>query len=272
MADAQTSNVDLYNTTYGHFQTDVRAQFRQDAYGEDIGQNSWLTADEHRQFFAWLGLQSGTQVLEIASGSGGPALFMARSTGASVVGVDINEHGIANGNAMAQAQGLAGQVRLQHVDASQPLPFAEHSFDALICIDSINHLQNRSAVLQDWRRVLRPHGRLLFTDPIVVTGLITKEEIATRSSIGYFLFAPPGENERLLENAGFQIVQVADCTDNVAQVAQRSLAARERYRAALLALEGEQTYVGLQQFFEVVHRLASERRLSRFAYLAATPG
>ncbi len=271
MTDSQTPRVDLYNTTYGHFQNDVRAQFRHDAYGEDIGQNSWITADEYQSFFPWLGLQSGTHVLEIASGSGGPALFLARSTGATVVGVDINEHGITTGNAMAQAQGLATQVRLQQGDANQPLPFADHTFDALICIDSINHLPNRRAVLQEWRRVLRPGGRVLYTDPIVVTGLMSKEEIATRSSIGFFLFGPPSENERLLEQAGFQIVHVTDCTENIAQIAQRSLEARIRYREQLLAVEGEQTYAGLQRFFDVVQTLASERRLSRFAYVASTP-
>ena len=48
-----------YNANYGNFQTDLYAQIRREAFGEDIGQNSWLTADEHDRFLEWLGLSPG---------------------------------------------------------------------------------------------------------------------------------------------------------------------------------------------------------------------
>jgi ubiquinone/menaquinone biosynthesis C-methylase UbiE len=161
--------IDLYNTTYSNFSSAVMEQIRRETYGDDIGQNSWLTADEFRQFFAMIDLTPQSNVLEVACGSGGPALFMARTVGCHVTGVDINENGIATANRMATAQGLNGRVRFQLIDASQALLFTDGSFDALICIDSINHLPNRSKVLGEWYRLLKPGGRVLFTDPIVVT-------------------------------------------------------------------------------------------------------
>jgi hypothetical protein len=42
---------------------------------------------------------------------------------------------------------------------------------------------------------------------------------------------------------------------------------RQRYKDALLQIEGEERFAGLQQFFAAVHRLTSERRLSRIVYL-----
>src|SRR5207253_7813940 len=45
--------------------------------------------------------------------------------------------------------------------------------------------------------------RMLFTDALVVTGILSNGEIATRSSIGPYFFLPAGENERLIETAGF---------------------------------------------------------------------
>jgi ubiquinone/menaquinone biosynthesis C-methylase UbiE len=48
-------------------------------------------------------------------------------------------------------------------DAGLPLPFADASFDAVVCIDAINHRPDRLGVLRDWHRVLKPGGRIMFT-------------------------------------------------------------------------------------------------------------
>lgn len=260
--------VDLYNATYSRFGEAVLARVRQEAFGEDIGQNSWLTADECRTYCAWLQLGPASHLLEVGCGSGGPALFIARTTGAQVTGVDINAPGIAAANAMAQEQQLEARVHFEQADASGILPFADAQFDALLCIDAINHLPGRLQVLREWHRLVKAEGRILFTDPITVTGLLSNEEIAIRSSIGYFLFAPPGEDARLIEQAGLQLERAEDVTENMATSSQRWHAARMRAREELLVLEGEQNYEGLQRFLAMVHQLARERRLSRYAFLA----
>jgi SAM-dependent methyltransferase len=157
------------------------------------------------------------------------------------------------------------------LDAGQRLPFADQSFDAVFCNDSINHLPFRLEVLRDWHRVLRPRGRLLFTDPIVVTGQLTNEEIRARSSIGFFLFTPIGSNERFLTDSGFVVRDVQDVTEGVASVSGKWRQAREERHDALVQLEGEQAFGDLQRFLQVVYTLASERRLSRYMYLASKP-
>ena len=263
-----SDSVDLYDSAYGNFAAEVFEQVRREAFGEDIGQNSWLTADEYLRFFERLKPQSSSNVLEVACGSGGPALFMARTTGCRILGIDNNENAIATANKMAREQRLDSQIRFQLANAGEPLPFEDETFDSIVCIDAINHLPNRSKVFAEWRRVLKLKGRILFTDPIVVTGLLSSEEIAVRSSIGYFLFAPVGENEKLLEKAGFALLRCEDVTENEAKVSKRWLDARARRRDALIKIEGEKTFEGLQRFLEVVYRLSSERRLSRFVFAA----
>jgi len=91
--------------------------------------------------------------------------------------------------------------------------------------------------------------------------------LAVRSSVGLFLFAPDGVNERLIEEAGLSLVRREDVTENAALISGRWHAARASRREALLRIEGEERFEGLQQFFAVVHRLTTERRLSRVAYL-----
>jgi hypothetical protein len=123
-------------------------------------------------------------------------------------------------------------------------------------------------VLGDWARLLEPGGRVLFTDPITVTGPLSSDEIAIRASIGYFLFVPHGEDERLLGEAGFRVLKVDDATENMATLAERWLTARAKRAEALREIEGDDTFDGQQRFLEVAATLARERRLSRFVYLA----
>lgn len=132
----------------------------------------------------------------------------------------------------------------------------------------MNHLPGRLQVLQEWHRVLYPGGRLLFTNPIIVTGMLSKEEIAIRSSIGYFLFTPPGEDERLIQKAGFALARKLNVTENNAVVPKRWYDAHVRRRDELIKLEREAEFEKTQRFLSIVHTLANERCLSRYAFLA----
>jgi SAM-dependent methyltransferase len=260
-------HVDLYDTTYANFTDTVHDAIRRETYGQDIGQNSWITTGEYDRLLPLLKLTAESHVLEIASGSGGPALYMARGTGARVTGLDVNENAVATANELAARAGLGDRVQFQPGDAMARAPFDDNTFDALVCMDSMNHFPGRAVVLREWQRVLRPGGRAMFTDPCMITGPVTNEELALRSSIGLFLFVPPGANESFIERAGLRLVKREDASENCALVAGRWRDARANHRDELVTLEGEERYEGLQRFFDAVHRLTRERRLSRILYV-----
>lgn len=262
------SKVELYSGTYKNYAEDLYKEIRKETYGEDIGQNSWLTADEYRDLFSLLRISPNGNVLEIATGSGGPAVFMARETGCLLTGIDINENGIINARKLAKEHGLTDKILFLQADASDPLPFPDESFEVVLSIDSINHLKDRLKVLKEFKRVLKTGGQLLYTDPIIVTGILTNEEIAIRSSIGFFLFVPTGVNERLLKEAGFRDIYSYDVTDNMISVSSNWYKARERRKQELLQIEEESNFNGLQSFLNMVHILSSEKRLSRLMFTA----
>jgi SAM-dependent methyltransferase len=268
MVTAMAGQVQMYDATYRGFELDARRQVRAETYGVDIGQNGWLTVDEWRADLARLDLRPGSRALDVACGAGGPDLFLARETGAQVVGVDVNAEAVAAATERARREGLASLARFEVADGDGSLPFDDASFDAIVCIDAINHLSGRLQVLRNWRDLLKPGGLLLFTDPIVVTGLLSSEEIAVRASIGYFAFSLREENERLIEAAGLELLGCEDTTVNVARVARRWYLAREARRTALVEDEGEATFDGMQRFLAVAHALAEQRRLSRYTFLA----
>src|SRR4030095_3760778 len=96
-----SKKVDMFYNTYGHFSEQVLAEIRKDTYGEDIGQNSWITTDEYDTFYSWLNLSPNDHLLEIACGSGGPALYLARKFKCHITGLDINAEGIKTANRQA---------------------------------------------------------------------------------------------------------------------------------------------------------------------------
>lgn len=260
------ARIDLFDSTYAHFTERVHAAVRHETFGEDIGQNSWLTVDEYDRFIDRLQVGPADLALEVACGSGGPALHLARRALCRVTGIDVNRNGIATAARAAHDVQLGDRARFLVADADAGLPFEPDRFDALLCIDSMNHFPDRLATLQEWRRVLRRGGRAVFTDPVVITGPVTNDELALRSSIGLFLFVPRGLNEELIAHAGLRLTGQEDVTANAALVSRRWHGARERHRDELLQIEGPARFTGLQRFFSAVHRLTSERRVSRIAY------
>lgn len=262
-----SKQVDLYNSTYGNFKEQVLAEVRRETYGEDIGQNSWITTDEYDAFYGWLDLSAGDHLLEVASGSGGPALYLAKKFKCRITGVDINEEGLKTANQSALDANIP-DTQFQFADVDQPLPFEDETFDAVMCTDSMNHFRDRLQYLQEWQRVLKTRRRLMFTDPVVITGPVSSEELAARSSIGFFLFVPLEATKQYVRDAGLKLLRCEDVTGNIELTSGRWHASRQKHREDLIKIEGEERFDGLQKFLSTVRKLTSERRLSRFVFLA----
>jgi SAM-dependent methyltransferase len=261
------ANVDLYNSSYGNYALRAYGEIRVETYGEDFGQTSWVTTAESHEIPDLLKLSNKSSVLEIGCGSGGYAVHLAKSVGCRIVGLDINAEGVRNANAIAEQAKVGARAEFQQFDAAQPLPQQEDTFDAVYSNDVLCHVQHRAQVLANLFRVLKPGGRFLFSDALVIGGLVSQEEIATRSSIGMYFFSPPGENERLIKQAGFKLLEARDTTEGAANISKRWHDARNKRKSALVAAETEANFNGLQRFLTCVHSLTSELRLLRFLYV-----
>lgn len=260
--------VDLYNTSYSNAEIEVYAEIRCETYEQDLGQTSWVNTEELEEIPRALRISASSNVLEIGCGAGGCALHFAGTIRCHVTGIDVNAHGIRTAQHAAQAQRLADRARFIEHDAATRLPISDETFDAAYSNDAFCHIPNRLGLLRDCRRVLRPRGRLLFSDALVMNGALSNKEIAARSSIGHYIFVPRGENERLIADAGLTLVQAQDTSERAAAISLRWRDARARKKTALLKIEGEANFEGLQQFLACVHTLTAENRLARFVYVA----
>lgn len=263
-----SDKVDLYNNAYRGHDSEIYRQIRLATYGRDFGQTSWVSTEESEAIPHFLHLSADSEVVEIGFGAGLYAIHLAKTTGCRIIGLEVNTQAVVTATELARQSSLASQVTFRQHDVSLPLPFESGRFHAAFSNDVFCHVPNRLALLQELRRVLRPAGHLLFSDALVIGGLITHAELATRSSIGLYVFAARGENEKLLKDAGFEVVAVMDTTANAALIAERWFSARAARTAHLIELEGQTNYEGLQRFLDCVTRLTRENRLLRYIYRA----
>src|SRR3954451_23807845 len=126
-ARADAERVDLYSS-YSRFGDHVLTEIRKETFETDIGQNSWITVDEYDRFLSWLRLGSESHILEVANGSGGPALYAAGKMGCRVTGVDASAAAVETASQKAAASGQSERVRFQLADANARLPFEANSF------------------------------------------------------------------------------------------------------------------------------------------------
>ncbi len=95
-------------------------------------------------------------VLDVATGTAGVALMLARRTGAEVIGVDLTEQMLRRGRARVTEQ-AESRVRLAVARAEQ-LPFGDASFDALTFTYLLRYVADPAATLAELARVVRPGG------------------------------------------------------------------------------------------------------------------
>src|SRR5215470_1696446 len=128
-------NVDLYNTSYGHYGLKTYGEIRRETYGEDYGQTSWVSTAESHEIPKLLKLSNKSSVLEIGCGSGGYAVHLAKSFGCRIVGLDINAEGVRNANALAEQAKVGARAEFKQFDVAQPLCWQDDSFDAVFSND-----------------------------------------------------------------------------------------------------------------------------------------
>jgi SAM-dependent methyltransferase len=262
---------DYYSSRFARFGDDLAAEMRREVFGEDLGQSGWSTAAELPELADLLRLNTDSQVLDVACGPGGWSLALVERTRCRLTGLDVEPGGIAHASAQAAARGLADRATFVVADCAGRLPFENGSFDAILCSDAICHLRDRFGTLAEWARLLRAGGRLVFTDPAVVTGAVAKSELDIRTTPGFFLFVPPGLDEAAIAAAGLTLLRQEDRTATTAETASRWHAARSRRAAALERIEGAAPFEQRQRFFATTAELAQSRRLSRFLYVAEKP-
>lgn len=136
-----------------------------EAYGEDYPDDveplGFVTITDLARVYELLQIRSGHRVIDLACGRGGPGLWIARKSGAFLVGLDIVAEAIGEAEKRKEAFGVRrAEFRVASITETG-LPTA--SFDAAMSIDALWMLIDKMAALREAARILRPGGRFVFT-------------------------------------------------------------------------------------------------------------
>lgn len=88
---AEARSYEFYSAQYSQFSSLLATEIRREAYGEDLGQQGWRTLDEQQELIGLVNERPHGRLLDVACGSGGPAIAIAAATGCWLTGVDMRK-------------------------------------------------------------------------------------------------------------------------------------------------------------------------------------
>lgn len=194
---------------------------------DDLHYGYWDGSDDHADFRAAtdrltrlvvprLRVGPGDRVLDVGCGHGRPAAMVAATTGASVVGIDLNPRALAAAEGHADRSGVGDLVDFALADALNP-PCPEGSFDAALAFESTPHFQ-LAELYPALQRVLRPGGLLVVETPYTRYPL---DDSARRRAAGFLEMVGATAIHSLDDHlsawrdSGFEPVEFLDITPHV---------------------------------------------------------
>lgn len=220
MADVRAI-FDRFSKKYEHAQSDVMREIERTVCGCDYGATSWTTREEARAVADMLALRPDRRLLDVGAGSGWPGVYLAKETGCDIVLTDLPLTGLRSAMKRAAADRIAGSCWAA-VAAGSALPFERASFDAIAHSDVLCCLPEKQAVLESCRRVLRPHGKMVFSVISIMPGLSAAEHERAAASGPPFVEADASYPE-MLHHSGWTITDHRDLTGAYQESVGRAL-------------------------------------------------
>ncbi len=246
---------------------------RKSIFGDqDIGQQSFITPRYLDELIHETGIGAETYALDIGSGVGGPAVYMANKTRCRLTGIDVSDVGVETANKLAGGAGLSERVNFVLGDAMD-MPFPDNSFDIAISINVMNVFKDKEGLFQHVLRVLKPKGLFAFLsgtfdmpdDPKTI------EDMAHGYLIPQYYDTVDGYKSKL-KRPGFMILKVIEYVwDFRIQNKLWGDAYKKHYDAIVKEQGKENTDLHII-YFDTYLRLIDEGRAGNYLFISQKPG
>jgi len=158
-----------------------------------------------------VGITADSSILDIGSGIGGPARFLAATYGCRVTGVDLSESFVEAARYLTARTGQSDLVSFQVANALE-LPFGDGTFDVVLLQHVAMNIADRASLYREIRRVLKSGGRFAMFDVVLNGGEPHYPVPWARTAQTSFLLTANATRE-VIEQAGFRQLVSQDDTE-----------------------------------------------------------
>ena len=205
--------------------------FHQTIYGENIHVGIYDTSDESisaanlnalELIFSKPNLSPSSKVLDLGSGYGGPARYLAQSLGCSVDCLNLSEAQNEINRNLNHDRGLSNLIQV--LDGSfQTIPAPDNTYDFVLSQDALLYSDNRQQVFQEVSRSLRPGGQFLITDVMLASNCPEDIRLKTLKLVNLESLASIENYCSLAQQVGFDVLEVVEMHEQVVRQYQATL-------------------------------------------------
>ncbi len=216
-------------------------------------------------------LAEGVKVADFCAGLGGPARYFAQRYGADVTGIELTPARVKGARELTRLVGLQDTVRVIEGDV-MAVPLADASIDVVISQEALLHVPDKVRALAEAFRILKPGGRLAFTDWVAHRLLSEADKDLLWQGMAVTTLYSPRAYGELIERAGFELRSVEDLTADWGAILRERLA---MYRKLRLEAQAAGAPAGHDAFYASYVRfvdLVNAGGLGGARFAAAKPG
>lgn len=173
------------------------------------------------EFCKMLDLKPGEKVLDVGCGIGGGDLYLAKTFGVTVHGVDLSSNMISIAEERKLSKSMTDKVSFEICDITK-VKFPENHFDVIYSRDTILHIENKPVLFSNFLKWLKPGGRLLVTDYCRGDQRHSEEFVEYVRQRNYHLLTVR-DYGKLLKDVGFHEVKAEDLTGRFVDILRLEL-------------------------------------------------
>lgn len=217
-----------------------------------------------------LGLNPESRVLDIGSGIGGPARYLAHRVGCHVTAVELQSDLNAIAADLTERTGLADRVTHICADALT-YPFPDAAFDAVVSLLAILHVPDRPRLCARLARALR-RGCGCYIEDLCIRAPFAPDDLRQVREIVFGISMSNAQDyANDLRTAGFLSVASTDLTSDWAPFAAERLTAWRANHESYARVHGEAAYAAQEKFYSVIAHLYETGSLGGIRLLAHVP-
>jgi ubiquinone/menaquinone biosynthesis C-methylase UbiE len=215
-----------------------------------------------------LGLKKGMRVLDLCSALGAPARQIAKKYGVKVDGVDMTKTMLQKANKRVKEAKLEDMIKF-HEGNVMDLKFKDDAFDVVWGQEAWCYVTDKEKLLEEAYRVLKPGGKIGFTDWII-TGKITEQELDPLYDTMAFPYMECFKGyQALLKKVGFKILDAQDQTECFAKCFDEYyITVHEKLKPTILENFGKELFDFASNLVTIWRKAAKEHKVGRGFYIA----